>query len=403
MDSVQQKHPSKWSLTSLFYCDFSTIRFGELRKRLREYKVVVSALHAALQHFNNKDFEKFDALVGENACQIRAVKIAILSTKDPIPYQNLEKQAALVQGKLEALLQPQKILPIINTKVTLQELIQKEGLDIVLTEEEFFILNSFLLCLMKEPQDELSSPFCIRDMGASQKLKEFDGEVSLTFANRILKRSRRLLSEASVRFAREMAWSAKDASLIKMISNEFTHEINTWPTIPMFWTYKTLLKVAIRENVPIILHTKFIDSEGDKYRIKDEEMLFFKPHVDKGRTFYSLAEPTQQDLNKAAVVVQGVVDLDRDNKKFCKLRWRDKLIQHPITEIILAGAADHRQYPNESYEVKIHDPEFEKYKGLAQQKGFSLHNPTLFLINHVYSVKVDKLFVPVQETVSMMS
>ena len=59
-----------------------------------------------------------------------------------------------------------------------------------------------------------------------------------------------------------------------------------------------------------------------------------------------------------------------------------------ITDVILAGAADHRQYPDPEQNAlieKMGDGEFETYKALAKLKGFSLDNPSTFFIQHVYA------------------
>lgn len=62
--------------------------------------------------------------------------------------------------------------------------------------------------------------------------------------------------------------------------------------------------------------------------------------------------------------------------------------------VILAGAADHRQYPDPKEDHKIEalgDEEFESYKAMAKKSGCSLENPSMFFIQHVYPSIVGKL------------
>jgi len=62
--------------------------------------------------------------------------------------------------------------------------------------------------------------------------------------------------------------------------------------------------------------------------------------------------------------------------------------------VILAGAADHRQYPDPKKDAEIlalNDAEFTQHVALAQSKGFAETNPTTFFIQHVYADSSDSL------------
>ncbi|MBM3184197.1 MAG: hypothetical protein FJZ64_02715 [Chlamydiae bacterium] len=67
-------------LSEVFYYDPKEKRNGELRKGLQEYEFLLSVLEETCHHLENGNFERFDSLLGENACQIRAVKIAIIAS-----------------------------------------------------------------------------------------------------------------------------------------------------------------------------------------------------------------------------------------------------------------------------------------------------------------------------------
>ncbi|MBS0620639.1 MAG: hypothetical protein JSS61_04170 [Verrucomicrobia bacterium] len=61
---------------------------------------------------------------------------------------------------------------------------------------------------------------------------------------------------------------------------------------------------------------------------------------------------------------------------------------------ILAGAADHRQYPDPKEDRRIEeleDGEFESYRKMARASGYALENPSTFFIQHVYPITVGKL------------
>jgi len=62
--------------------------------------------------------------------------------------------------------------------------------------------------------------------------------------------------------------------------------------------------------------------------------------------------------------------------------------------VILAGAADHRQYPDPKEDRRIEelgDEEFESYRKMARANGYALENPSTFFIQHVYPMTVGKL------------
>jgi hypothetical protein len=383
-------HTKDRNLSELFYYDISEVRNKDLRKGLREYKFFLSILKSALYHFENKDFEKFDSLVGENACQIRAIKIAIIASQNQIDFISLNTRIESSIAKTEKLLEPQKLAKLMLSGITMKELLEKEEIDVIMTANEMFAFQSFLLTETKEPQPENTTTLHQNEKSAPKKLKRFDPEISANFMYCTASRARKLLAEASVRFVREVAWKSKDLNLIKMVSKEFTEEHNTWPCTPMFWTYKILLQTAQKQNIPLILHAKFVYKSGENYKTRGEETLFFKPDLGKKCNSYIQTDPSDDDLTNPACVIQGVVYLD-SNKHFCREKWKKSLLKHSIHDIILAGAADHRQYPDPSISVPIDDPEFENYKAVAQKCGFSIDNPATFFINHVYSQQVGKI------------
>lgn len=121
-----------------------------------------------------------------------------------------------------------------------------------------------------------------------------------------------------------------------------------------------------------------------------EEYVFFKSNQTSQNQLYEAATPYPQDLVKSAIVVQGVVastPLPSPNAWKC-------LISAQKLDLIFAGAADHRQYPDPTEEGRIeelNDEEFQSYKKLARNSGFALENPTTFFIQHVYPTTVGKI------------
>src|SRR5579871_1411316 len=72
---------TNYYLSELLPYDPSKKINGDLKTSLTEYRLLLKAAKLALKAFQSGELEKFDALLRENACQIRAVKVAMLYPK----------------------------------------------------------------------------------------------------------------------------------------------------------------------------------------------------------------------------------------------------------------------------------------------------------------------------------
>lgn len=373
---------------------------GFLRKGLKEFQSLLIAFLEATEAFQNGRFEKFDSLVGENACQIRAVWMAIVASKGSVEINKLNERIIKALKKIDLLLTPKSIDSLMGSDESLKSILEKDELDISLTIDEAMMIQSYLLCEMKvvNPEEKMT---CIYKFESTdpKKIKRF-GDITSSFADNLLSRLRKLLAASSVQFIRERA--AISQSLTKMVSEDFTVEQNSLPCIPMFWTYKTVLEAVQSENIPLIIHVKFLKEESNGYTVVDEEKLFFK-FAQNGS--YVAAKANEADLDKAGWVIQGVATA-KDGQLLTKEEWKASMTQRSIIDVILAGAADHRQFPDQTKDhlvEALQDSEYLDYKALAKKEGFSTENPTTFFIQHVYasrvgnileklSIKKDKIF-----------
>ncbi len=371
-------------LSDFLYYNISEKKFGELLKGLKEYRFLLSALDESIKSFENGDLEKFDSLVGENACQIRAIRIALIHSKNSLKQKNTSNKLQQYKKIIEELLHPKKLGFLMTNGFSLKEVLEENNLNIYLTQEEVFMLKAFLLTEMKEVQSEGDlTNFLRKSKCVPIRIKRLDDEMSYTFANRLASHLRQWLSSSSVDFVREAAEELNDSNLMRMVSDEFTIEHNGLNCIPMFWTYKILLDTAKKNGIPIIVHIKFLDRLDVGSTKKNEKYIFFKPIDDSTGRTYIKTEPSDLDLSKAACVVQGIA--------YHETEWDEKSLSSSIVDVILAGAADHRQYPNPDVNIVVDDIEFENFKSMAVDKGFSFTNPNTFFIQHVYPAKVEKM------------
>ncbi|NGX41219.1 MAG: hypothetical protein KR126chlam4_01058 [Candidatus Anoxychlamydiales bacterium] len=397
----------KKSLAILLPYDPSSKIKNGLIKGLEEYRMLLNVLQAAILEYNAGNLEKFDPLVGENACQIRAVKMAILSAKNLIDFSQIESQVKEKSKIIELLLSQKNINLLMQTKMTLKEILERESLIIQLTSDELFVLKSFILTESKISQssDKIfyiqKKLFCktahlYLNEDSYFKLSKIEkihpkilkryGDVSSKFTEKIVRRTRKLLSKESIDFLKEIIINNNDKSLKNMLLQRFTTRHLNYYCLPMFWSYKTIFLILQKEKIPIIIHAKFIDKKNNDFKVIDEEYLIYENHNDLNIYTYSAKSNNLSNLNSSAIVIQGIVYQNYD-KNF-KNNWKKLMIKSSIKNMILAGAADHRQYPNPEYDYLINElknEEYEYYKTLANEKGFSLINPSTFFIQHVYA------------------
>jgi len=375
------------NLSDLLPYDISQKTKGNiLNKNIKEFRLLLIGMQQATNALKAKEFEQFDALVGENACQIRAVKIAMTAQKYVDSVESLQAQINKAMQNIERVLQSAESM---KKGGSMKDLLKSKTIDVALTSDELFLIESFLLSVAKstsstaEKSTKVLSPLCQKDVVDLEKLKQQfgqkDEDVSNKFVSNLVSKTRKLLSEASVLFVQEQAKLLKNQKLEDMCSGKFNITHNKYLSCsPMFWTYKTCLLAAQKQKIPLVLYAKFL-AQDKGCSIIDEACIVFQP-VD---TLYEESSPYQRDLAKAAIIVQGIV---YGKQLPSKSQWKETMRTQKL-DVILAGAADHRQYPDQEKDrivEELGDKEFELYKKMASE-GYSLKNSSKFFIQHVYS------------------
>ena len=381
------------SLTQLLPYDLEIKTKKALKTSLIDYQTLLKIGLEAINEIKHGNLEKFDSLVGENACQIRAVMLIFLINKKFIATIDLEKLIIPVIGKIDSLLEPKKIEALMFSEISMKALIEKENLFVNFTTADLFLILSFILTQTKTIISDGCQNSCpLRKEKAEPKKLKKHGDISSSFTVNLIKKSRKLLSIISINFIRKIANKSDDNFLRKMVSDEFTIKHINLFCIPMFWTYKTLFSVIREENIPVIIHAKFLQKgKKDSFSIIDEDYLIFEPGKNLEKPQLISKKSLQGKYpSKNVIIIQGVVHLDEDVTCF-KKHWITTISSFSHEEIVLAGAADHRQYPAQEKDLIIHslkNTEFNYFKNFSKKNGFSLENPSSFLIQHVYSSNI---------------
>lgn len=371
-----------------------------LRTGLNEYLLLLDGALKAIDALELNDLEEFDALVGENACQIRAVLISIIASKKENCFVSLKNKINKAKGRIFQLLEMETISKLMSSGIPLNEIILSENLCVLLNFQEMFAVQCFFLREVKLSNhgDNLLDSLLVKEKCIPKRLKEF-GNVSSSFTDNLVRKLRKATARQSVRFVRECARKSQDKNLIRMLSDEFSiNHNNHLLCTPMFWTYKAVLFAAKLERVKVILHAKLLNKNSSCFEVSDEHWFdseFDSCMEDKGSAGLRIKEINWDRLDKVpCIVFQGVSCLNNSNL-FYREKWKSDILRFPVDSIILAGAADHRQYPNKEDDNRlcqlVQDHEYETYRSLAREEGFSFENPSTFFIQHVYATNTSTI------------
>lgn len=368
---------SNISLTQLLPYDLiKKVKHAEVTKGVEEYRTILNVTVEACASYALSP-RVCDSLVGENNCHTRTI-LTCLTHRKLHDMSNVEKRTNAVLKKMS----------LIQVKGSLDKIINQNDLNVTLDKDEMFLIQSYFLFLMKttEASDSL---FTIEKADHKKILEK--GKVTASFAHKFQSHLRKSLATASVQFVKERAKQLEDRVLSDMTSDKFTYNYNDLPCLPMFWTCKTVFTVALREKIPLVFQAKFMKQEEKGYICIDKETVLFKATKES----YVFSEVQEEDLSYAGCVVEGAV-VQKEGVGFCNKKiWKEWMQTVSPIDVILAGAADHRQYPDAKGDEMIHDikdEELERFRILADKNGFSVRNPTGFFIQHVYSELLGKIF-----------
>lgn len=354
----------------------------KLKDGLKEYLVLIIAGEQAISAAKEGKLREFDSLVGENACQIRAVKLAWISSKFTFNCDELLHKFTDARKRIEQLLSHS-----IPCTISLREILEEEGLDILLHYNELFLIESFILSRIKVPKactKEL--PLALHEATDTKKIREFYS-IGRFFANELVRVLRESVSKKSVKFVQKIAEGFTCINS-KMVSEPFTIDYKGLQCIPGYWTSEILMKHLLWSRIPIVLKATQ-KAEDQNYEIVNEITLFFEA-TEQG---YRETQISSLDPECPALVIVGTTC--RKAKDLPHLEtWKEELLKYCPIQLMLAATAIHRQYPDPSKEdlvCHVHDENYQYYKAKAHEWGCSAQNPTRVFLSHVFCDKIKNL------------
>jgi hypothetical protein len=349
---------------------------------LSNYSGLMGYTQVALRAFLMGDLP--DPLVGENACQIRAVLYSHLSQDHEI-VPEIEKVCEMIEKNSGPLAK----VVVGKTRLSLMDVLEANQLNICvpnrISSTVCSILYGHILTVTK------TSILSIKDIDVSlmesNDIKLLAG-VTKTFARDLIKESRRSLASYSINYlrseVRSLPMSPKTEHLIEVMERDVLSDPLGLQTAPLLPGMQILLASMKRRNISIVLRDHMRDRSNKEMRTV---VLLFNPTGQDGR--YEAVEnlgAVNKDQSGFVVEAVAISDESRDNKQLAS-----SLITVGIETIILANCAAHPQYGGGNKGVEpLLTEERECLKERAVKQGLCATNPELCRIYHIFAGLLSK-------------
>ena len=368
----------------------------------------------ALENFLNGHYSKHDALVGENACHIRAFvlyEISLLTKDNPVFLSVLKDTIAHLTNIVHSI----ETVTIDNetAKDSVETFLVKNELIFKIPKSFFFhikyIIDSYLLTVTKESLP--TTGLTLRERTSYQPVRDWG--FAYNRAQYLVHNTQKVLSASScehILYEAELLNKPHLHQLLKIKKDAHGRSF-----IPQFFTAKVLFLRALQKNTPLLFKiTRYF-----KHTPIDNICLLLKPNQ-KQTDFEVCSNVSAKDA--PIVMIEGVVNYDSIYESL--EQYQNRLLSKSILEVILANFAIHPQYSgdlkhlpppfdealsslmqitpepksmpnrqtecddliveNSFNEIYAEKEDFERHRKYANEEGCSLDNPSLLFINHMY-------------------
>ncbi|MBN2479624.1 MAG: hypothetical protein JXA94_05300 [Parachlamydiales bacterium] len=352
---------------------FPAMKINDLattEKAINAADFITQATKKAFEDFLERKYENFDALVGENACQLR-VSMVLDLTRD---YEDLEilKIISRISQVQQRILSLNKSDLIPTNEMGFEKFLEINNIFIEIPSKYQFLIEAYILSKSKDDKKfERTKP---------ENLQKLSTKISKKLSQEIVKEAQRALSRKSVEYLEKIAQDNNYP-----LSDELIYvDKKEVRGLPCFMGIELLLKHFSNKKYPILLKCKSISDsqvksilftyQGEAYDIGN---LGIRPNI-------KLKEFLKQILLKPVFVVEGFCDKKVDVQKIKELG---------VESILKANAAAHFQYFSDGKLLNPFDTEgedhkrikddFHRYKDIALKEGYSNENPSVFCVKHI--------------------
>lgn len=371
--------PGMYPLSTLMPYKLETKKGLELAAVLKEYSLLLKAALETHRALVTKKLHLFDPLVGDNFCQSRALRVALTFGRCAIGFKQKSSAIESHLAYIESMLTSRPLKWFKTCNLTCQDIL-KQDQEIYLTEDEFFMLLSYLLTVIKKESAPTSTLPWV-DKTEPGRLNSL-GKVSTNFAQNLIKILREKLADTSVQFVRKLSHLFMNEKNSLMLSDEHTHLYNKRiKCLHFYYGTKTIFECALQLGIPVVVWSRQLSQVNNKV-IRDV-CIFYRATA----SGYEEESTKLTDFGKGVIVVQGAACLSAFPRK---KEWKTLLDRYNPSKLLAACSAEHRPYPDPS--VKAHnDDECEYFKLKAKKWGCTIENPSLFFITHVFCATLENI------------
>ena len=321
---------------------------------------------SALQHYSEKNFSEFDALVGDAACQVRAIMVATFAQKEEIMEQS-RKDLEKVGSCLKAI----------------EEKSANHTCSCVLAKESILLTKMHILKTTRSIHKiELKCGHCDTQIPTFKERIEPKLIIPLyktkTKSQKVVDSCSQSLSQFGIAFLQEEAKSASSEVTQKMISQENVLVLNQRQEIPCFYSIQAIMDIAQKKHIPLLI------------KVKKLEHALEKSHDDPFDTVILQKNETKEaKTDDPLIVIEGMRISDEAPESY-----KTKLLGHNIVHLIHCNAAQHAQYTGNKglesvplMQKELFLEEKTRIETLANEAkilGCSDKNRSLFCITHIF-------------------
>ncbi len=233
------------TISNLLFLKNKVENHKDATEAYKKFKLLIALTEEAFAHFLEGKLSNFDALVGENACELRAAYLMDLVDQGQ-PFQESLKATLLkvqeVKDKTVNLQNPANFVEI-------GKFYQKNGLDFELTRDQEFLIQSYLLTKTKvsDKDRDKSDPSLLCSMV----------EVGSKFSKNLVSETQKVVSKGSVAYIQSEAKKISENEHKKMLTAFTTDEMvmknEGKVALPCYFALKTIF-LRMWEKKQLILY-----------------------------------------------------------------------------------------------------------------------------------------------------
>lgn len=361
--------------TPQYIKQFNSMKKNEVESAVNMIKFIARFCIKACKAFKNSKLQKFDALVGENACQLRTSKIVDSAQKFLVDksFQTQIDQVMEGAGRIAQM----SVTPS-KKKTSFEEFFREQIQTLDLGKDLQFIVQSYLLTYTKSSQQESQGSEVV-DKTDAQKLIKFG-----LLKNKAIK----IVSDIQERLARDSVIyiieqgdelePTEENLFVKRRAKYLRKDSNGRLCSPCFYSFDICFKRVLEKGQSIV----FVIHRYDSKRKKIDTV---KIHYGVKENAFEIQKDEEKFSSEAVMVIEGI-SVDEKNKTVTSIEFVQKFDEKGPMLIMMANAAQHSLYPSKLSHVII--PGDERLEDLAEeagQIGCSMKNPCLFLAEHIYA------------------